>query len=734
MASGGSGRGCGKGDQGDQSGMPAGASVRGARMRNNRTAARSRNLNSSPSPSGDVGRISDSRGPDNQRHAHMHHGYRHDLHEGAQPPAGGYGNASYGCGCIPNMHHSLHSSAAANQMNRGDGVATLSQFCPNLISHSPPDGDDDFRFIEPSHPSRMLAGLDAMRKSGQFCDVILLAEDTELPAHRIVLSSLSAYFSAMFASEMAEKRQDRVTINGVEVGMLQLIVDYAYTAEINITKSNVQSLLSAANLLQVIPVREACCRFMLRHMDESNVIGVHCFAEAHDCNDLAVKAKDFILDSFLHVCKQEEFLELNEEKLIEIFANNDIYVESEETIFLAAIRWLEHNRTSRAVNFDRVLEHVRLPLVSPYFLHDCVDKQSIIRENSRCRDLLDEAVAFHLLPDRRHEMRNSRTKPRKASGLVEVIILVGGEDDKVVLRSVESFDPATHAWKTLPCLPFAVSKHGIVASGSNCMFLAGGEFPDGSASRSLWKFDPSYEVWQELGSMNVPRSELGLALLDGSIYAVGGWEGSHRLDSVERYNRATNTWSMIANLKMAVTSPAVVALEGLLYVTGGAVLEDGDGIPDVQCFDPKTSQWKELQSMLIPRSGSAACSLNGHLYIIGGWHASTENTNKVERYDPSKDEWQSVASMNERRYRPGVAVIDGKIYVCGGEEGWDRYHDTIESYNSETDKWEVVGEMPSSRSWLSCVALQIKKDHSAVCGEVGVKERSNHGSRDIGAL
>jgi len=141
---------------------------------------------------------------------------------------------------------------------------------------------------------------------------------------------------------------------------------------------------------------------------------------------------------------------------------------------------------------------------------------------------------------------------------------------------------------------------------------------------------------------------------------------------------------------MAVTSPAVVALDGLLYVTGGAVLEDGDGIDLVQCFDPKTNAWKELQPMLIPRSGSAACSLNGYLYVIGGWHASTENTNKVERYDPSKDEWETVANLNERRYRPGVAVIEGSIYVCGGEEGWDRYHDTIERYDFETNQWLVA--------------------------------------------
>ena len=52
-----------------------------------------------------------------------------------------------------------------------------------------------------------------------------------------------------------------------------------------------------------------------------------------------------------------------------------------------------------------------------------------------------------------------------SAGTIEVIIAVGGEDDKVVLRSVESFDPVAHRWKTLACLPFAVSKHGLVVSG-----------------------------------------------------------------------------------------------------------------------------------------------------------------------------------------------------------------------------------------------------------------------------
>lgn len=59
-------------------------------------------------------------------------------------------------------------------------------------------------------------------------------------------------------------------------------------------------------------------------------------------------------------------------------------------------------------------------------------------------------------------------------------------------------------------------------------------------------------------------------MLDGYVFAVGGWEGRSRLDSVECYNPHTNTWQFMESVKMAVTSPAVVALDGLLYVTGSA--------------------------------------------------------------------------------------------------------------------------------------------------------------------
>ncbi|XP_035231775.1 kelch-like protein 3 [Stegodyphus dumicola] len=551
----------------------------------------------------------------------------------------------------------------------------------SLSSGSISNLDQEFIYVEHSHSAEVLSGLNELRKSKTFCDVSLCVEGEEFPCHKVVLASFSSYFKAMFTSEMAESQQKEIVLNGVEATTLKLLLDYAYSATVPINKQNVQALLSAANLLEVLPVRDACCQFLEKHMDETNCLGIHCFAEAHACEDLQQKAKDFALWYFRDVMKHEEILSLSQSKFIEFISSDSLNVEKEENVFGVALSWLNHSTTTRSEDFHKVLEQVRLPLLSPYYLHDCVATVPAVSTSTQCQKLLEEAKLYNLLPDRRHQTASVRTKPRKSFGISEVIVAVGGEDDKVVLRSVECFDPVHDKWLTLACLPFAISKHGVVVTGQNILYVAGGEYPDGTASRSLWKYDPIFDQWHEMASMNIERSELGLAVLDGYIYAIGGWDGLSRLSSVERYNPNNNTWEYVSHMKLSLTCPATVGHEGHLYVTGGAVMEDGDGIDLVQRYCPLTDVWSDMASMLIARSGSRACVVNNLIYVIGGWHASTENTNKVEYYDPAKNEWKFCKSMLEKRFQPGVAVVEGKIYVSGGEEGWDK-----PEHNNATDE------------------------------------------------
>ncbi len=50
-----------------------------------------------------------------------------------------------------------------------------------------------------------------------------------------------------------------------------------YTAQVEVTEENVQSLLPAANLLQLTDVRDACCDFLQAQLHPTNCLGIRRF-------------------------------------------------------------------------------------------------------------------------------------------------------------------------------------------------------------------------------------------------------------------------------------------------------------------------------------------------------------------------------------------------------------------------------------------------------------------------
>ena len=74
----------------------------------------------------------------------------------------------------------------------------------------------------------------------------------------------------------------------------------------------------------------------------------------------------------------------------------------------------------------QVLQNVRLPLLSPKFLVGIVSVDPFIHNDEACRDLVDEAKNYLLLPQERPLMQGPRTKPRRPITR-EVLFAVGGE-------------------------------------------------------------------------------------------------------------------------------------------------------------------------------------------------------------------------------------------------------------------------------------------------------------------
>lgn len=79
--------------------------------------------------------------------------------------------------------------------------------------------------------------------------------------------------------------------------------------------------------------------------------------------------------------------------------------------------------TSCFVKIFKVLQHVRLPLLSPKFLVGTVSSDLLVRSDEECRDLVDEAKNYLLLPQERPLMQGPRTRPRKPTrrGLFKII-------------------------------------------------------------------------------------------------------------------------------------------------------------------------------------------------------------------------------------------------------------------------------------------------------------------------
>lgn len=290
-----------------------------------------------------------------------------------------------------------------------------------------------------SHSSRVLEIMNAHRKESlKLCDVVLRIGDVHIPSHRAVLASCSPYFYAMFNGELSESRQKVITMKDIDAGIMEALVEFTYTGKIEISVDNVQGLLSTASLVQFHEVRDLCCQFLESQLDPSNCLGIRKFTEAYGCTKFIETVDKFVLDNFKNVMKSEEYALLPSELLVKVISSDDLNVILEEEVYDAVMAWIRHDLNNRVSKLPSLIRFVRMPLVSKHYLLDRIDNDSLIRSNLTCRDLLDEAKNYHLLPEQRVRFRSDRMRPRKS--MMGTLYAVGGKEaGETISNTMESY-------------------------------------------------------------------------------------------------------------------------------------------------------------------------------------------------------------------------------------------------------------------------------------------------------
>uniref|UniRef100_A0A671LSE9 BTB domain-containing protein n=1 Tax=Sinocyclocheilus anshuiensis TaxID=1608454 RepID=A0A671LSE9_9TELE len=265
------------------------------------------------------------------------------------------------------------------------------------------------------HSEQLLQGLQLLRQDHELCDIVLRVGDAKIHAHKVVLASISPYFKAMFTGNLSEKETSEVEFQCVDEAALKAIVEYAYTGTVFISQETVETLLPAANLLQVKLVLKECCSFLESQLDAGNCIGISRFAETYGCHELCLSTSKFICQHFEEVCQTEEFLELTRAELDEIVSNDCLNVLTEESVFYALESWIKYDLTERQQYLAQLLHCVRLPLLSVKFLTRLYEANHLIRDDHACKHLLNEALKYHFMPEHRLSYQTVlSTRPRCA--------------------------------------------------------------------------------------------------------------------------------------------------------------------------------------------------------------------------------------------------------------------------------------------------------------------------------
>lgn len=225
------------------------------------------------------------------------------------------------------------------------------------------------------------------------------------------------------------------------------------------------------------------------------------------------------------------------------------------------------------------------------------------------------------------------------------------------------------------------------------------------------------DSWETMEPMPTARSGLGVAVVDGKIYAIGGYNGSY-LGTNEMYDPKTNGWTAKTSMPTPRCNFAITAYQNKIYVIGGEISQGIVGSIN-EVYDPLTDTWETKTGLPNARSLLCANVVNNKIYLIGGLGTGFPPwvcTQDTFVYDPDTDSWVTKAPIPTPISDYASAVIDNKLYVIGGRDiGNMVKYDETHIYDTQTDNWSngtsSLSIMPSPNAGVTTGELAPKRIH-----------------------
>ncbi|RKU11054.1 hypothetical protein C6503_19005 [Candidatus Poribacteria bacterium] len=284
------------------------------------------------------------------------------------------------------------------------------------------------------------------------------------------------------------------------------------------------------------------------------------------------------------------------------------------------------------------------------------------------------------------------------------VIVMSAVVSLLLLVQIESF--AGQDWEVITQLP--TQRSGIAtAVVDDRIYIIGGTLenvgdPDGVST--VEEYDPQTNTWRRVADMPTRRYYPKAAVVNDTIYVFGGWyeekgvktEYPVRLDA---YDPATDTWTRKKDMPVPRVHPAVGAVDGKIYIIGGSTgwgWGDERRMDRVDIYDPATNTWEDGPKMPTQRDAYLGGVVNNRIYVIGGYGPpGGQVLSAIEEYDPINRQWQKKKDMLNVKFSFRTAVVKDDIYVIGGIDKSRQYLATVDMYNPQTETWRDIPAIPT---------------------------------------
>lgn len=549
------------------------------------------------------------------------------------------------------------------------------------------------------HSGYLIDNMEQFRVDSGFTDITIDVEGRQFACHKVVLAAGSPYFRSMFSSGMEECHKNVIKMQQLASDVFEQVLGFIYTGKVCMTPVLVEDLFAQAHIFQISTLIGLCVDFFEKNMKEHNCLSALTLADIHAHKPLYVFAKKFCCEHFQTLCQDDDLYRLSAECMIDLLRDRRLSCETEELVYHTALKWLEYDITQRRVFRYRILESIKFPLLTKPFLIDYASRSSQVTEDDRGRELLDDALLFHSLPARRHQLPSYQTTPRQNFMFAEVAVLLGGRLSDGLSNDVECFLADSTDFVSLKQLPFKKRNEFAVCTIGNDIYVSGG-----LRSAEFWKYDPVFDTWLRGTSLQHARRRHGMAAVDEQIFVLGGFDEENVLSSVEYWQLDSNKWEDGGNLNQPVENMGFATHGRRIYLFGGKNNEEVV-TNCVQYYDTVTKSCTTL-SCDLPANDMClnAVLLNNYVYIIG--------LEGFFKFSPDTENWDILPDMSCARDFVSLAVLNEKLYALGGRRRGAKdnlYTDIIECFDPETKTWQCKGSLPVPMYSYGCVRIFLNK-------------------------